>query len=166
LIHLCSSHEKDVTMPASGNDLPLGSWARSGSFTGLVARSDELHVTLFDPGSRQQHQAARGQVQPVPAAAVRVTVTVDLPLPHGFDEDSLRRWVGVLTDPVLRERAAAAMSDAGLDPGAAQPEVSVDVRALDDGLARCLCGATTPAASGVAVICSACGRQAAPPVSL
>ena len=152
-------------MRVSGNGLPLGSWARAGSFTGLVARSDELHVTLFDPGSRQQHQIASGQVQPVPAAAVRVTVTVDLPLPHGLEEESLRRWVAVLTDPVLRERAAAAMADAGLDPGAAQPEVTVDVHALSDGLARCLCGATTPTADGVAVPCSVCGRQAAPPVA-
>ena len=152
-------------MPDSGNRLPLGSWARAGGFTGLVARSDELHVTLFDPGSRQQHQVARGQVQPVPAAAVRVTVTVDLPLPHGIDEEPLRRWIAMLTDPVLRERAAAAMSEAGLDPGAASPEVSVDVQALGDGLARCLCGATTPTTDGVAVPCGACGRQAAPPVS-
>jgi hypothetical protein len=152
-------------MPASARRPALGSWARADGFTGLVVRTDELRVTLFDPGTRQQHQAARAQAQPVPAAAVRVTVTVDLPLPHGVDEEPLRRWVAVLTDPVLRERAAAAMSDAGLDPGAAQPEVTVDVQALSDGQARCLCGATTPAADGVAVPCSVCGRQAAPPVS-
>jgi hypothetical protein len=119
-------------MPASGNHLPLGSWARADGFTGLVAHSDELHVTLFDPGSRQQHQVARGQAQPVPAATVRVTVTVDLLLPHGLNEAAVRRWVAMLTDPVLRERAAAALSDAGLDPGAAQPGVTVDVQALGD----------------------------------
>jgi hypothetical protein len=154
---------------SSGNDghaaPPLGGWARADDFIGLVAHRDEHHVTLFDPGRRQQRQAAHDVVQAVPAAAVRVSVTVDLPLPHGLNEESLRRWVALLVDPVLRERAAAAMAEAGLDDGAAQPPITFDAAALADGLARCLCGATTPAAPGVAVTCGACGRQAAPPIA-
>lgn len=144
---------------------PLGSWARAGGFVGLVTHSDEHQVTLFDPGARQQRHAAPSEVQPVPAAAVRVTMTVDLPLPHGLDETSLRRWLAMLADPVLRGRAAKAMTDAGLDAGAALPAVDIDARALSDGQAHCLCGAATPAHSGVAVTCPACGRQAAPPVA-
>lgn len=144
---------------------PLGSWARADGFVGLVARSDERHVTLLDPGGRQQREVPLEQVQAVPAAAVQVTLTVDLPLPHGLDETSLRRWVALLADPVLRERAAEAMSEAGLDPGAALPQATVDAQARSDGRARCLCGATTPTAPGVAVTCGACGRQAAPPIA-
>jgi hypothetical protein len=144
---------------------PLGSWARADDFVGLVARSDERHVTLVDPGGRQQREVPVDHVQAVPAAAVEVTLTVDLPLPHGLDETSLRRWVTMLADPVLRERAAEAMADAGLDAGSALPQVTLDAQARSDGQARCLCGETTPAAPGVAVACGACGRQAAPPIA-
>jgi hypothetical protein len=151
--------------PDSGAAPALGSWARSGEFVGLVARSDGQHVTLLDPGGRQQREVPVDRVQAVPAAAVEITMTVDLPLPHGLDETSLRRWVALLADPVLRDRAAEAMSDAGLDAGAALPQVALDARARSDGHARCLCGATTPTAAGVAVTCRACGRQAAPPIA-
>ena len=144
---------------------PLGSWARAGDFVGLVARGDDRMVTLFDPGSRQQREVPVDQVEAVPAAAVEVRLTVDLPLPHGLNETSLRRWIAMLADPVLRERAAEAMVDAGLDAGAALPQVALDATARTDGRARCLCGATTPTAPGVAVTCAACGRQAAPPIA-
>ena len=144
---------------------PLGSWARAGAFVGLVANVDGAQVTLLDPGARRQQQIPLAQAHAVPAAAVQVTLTVDLPLPHGLSEASLRRWVALLADPVLRERAAAAMAEAGLDDGAAQPEVALDARARSDGSARCLCGATTPADAGVPVTCGVCGRQAAPPVA-
>jgi hypothetical protein len=141
-----------------------GSWARAGGFVGLVAAIDGDQLTLFDPGARRQQQVPLAAAQVVPAAAVRVTLTVDLPLPHGLDEASVRRWVALLADPVLRERAADAMTEAGLDHGAAAPQVAMDARALSDGLARCLCGATTPATAGIPVACDVCGRQAAPPV--
>jgi hypothetical protein len=144
---------------------PLGSWARSDGFVGLVARNDGQHVTLLDPGGRQQREVPVDLVQAVPAAAVEVTMAVELPVPHGLDETSLRRWMALLADPVLRDRAVEAMSGAGLDAGAALPQVTLDARALSDGQARCLCGATTPTAAGVAVTCGACGRQAAPPIA-
>lgn len=144
---------------------PPGTWARAGDFVGLVASVDDDQVTLFDPGARRQQQVPFARAQTVPAAAVRVTLTVDLPLPHGLNETSLRRWVALLTDPVLRKRAAGVMAEAGLDDGAALPEVAMDALALSDGVARCLCGATTPTSAGVTVTCGACGRQAAPPVA-
>lgn len=142
-----------------------GTWARAGDFVGLVAASDGDQVTLFDPGARQQRQVPAAEAQEVPAAAVRVTVRVDLPMPHGLSEESLRRWVALLTDPVLRERAATAIAEAGLDAGAAMPPVDVDAQAHTDGLARCLCGATTTTVPGAPVTCAACGRRAAPPAA-
>lgn len=128
--------------------------------TGLVAAVEGERVTVFDPGARRQVTVAGAEVTPLPAGAVTVTVTVDLPLAHGLDEDELRRWVASLLDPVVRERAAEALLVAGLDQGAALPPVRLDVLAAQTSGAICLCGARTPAASGAAVACMACGRQA------
>lgn len=144
---------------------PPGTWARVDGFVGLVARSDGDRVTLLDPGGRQQREVGVGELEVVPAAAVRVTLSVDLGVPHGLSESSLRRWVALLADPVLRRRAADVMTESGLDGGAALPEVAMDARALSDGLARCLCGRATPTAVGVAIACPDCGRPAAPPVA-
>lgn len=136
---------------------------------GVVARVDGDRVTVFDPAKRRQHEVAVSAVTAVPAAAVRVTTSVDLPIPHGLDEHDLRRWIAMLTDPVLRERAAAALTEAGLDPGVTLPPVAVTATALADGASRCLCGATvastttTPAGASPPA-CRACGRQVAPPV--
>ena len=134
-----------------------------------MARVDGDRVTVFDPAQRRQHEVPAAAVTPVPAAAVRVTASVDLPVPHGLDEHDLRRWVAMLIDPVLRERAGAALAAAGLDPGVSLPMVTMSAIALDDGASRCLCGVTTastttaPAAATPAA-CPACGRQVAPPV--
>lgn len=144
---------------------PLGCWARAEGFLGLVAGADSDTVTLVDPGRRAQHTAAVDRVEVVPAAAVRVTVSVELPLPHGLDEEALRRWTALLADPVLRERAARALADAGLDTGAAEPPLTLEVHALSDGHARCLCGARVVAAPGQTVDCTVCRRRAAPPVA-
>jgi hypothetical protein len=145
--------------------LLLGTWARADGMLGVVARVEGTHVTLFDPGRRQQREVALDEVQVVPAAALQVTVRVDLPVPHGLDEYSLRRWTATLIDPVLRERAAAALAAAGLDDGPALPPATVDVAPSAGAEARCLCGATTPTDPGVSVTCRVCGRQTAPPVS-
>jgi hypothetical protein len=142
-----------------------GSWARADGFVGLVTAVDEERVTLLDPGRRAQHTADAARVEVVPAAAVRVTVTVDLPMPHGLPEESLRRWVAMLTDPVLRERASEALADVAQDTGPAEPRATLDVVALADGRARCLCGHTVAATPGTAVTCPSCGRPAAPPVA-
>lgn len=150
----------------------LGAWARADGVVGVVARLDGDRVTLFDPALRRQHNAPMAAVEAVPSAAVRVTCTVDLPLPHGASEEDVRRWVAVLTDPVLRERAAEALANAGLDAGVAEPAVEITAIALRDGLARCLCGATL-ASEGVdphdppqaGPPCPQCGRQPAPPLT-
>ena len=149
------------------SDLPplLGTWVRAGGMLGVVARVEGTRITLFDPGRRQQREVPLNQVQVVPTAALRVTVRLDLPVAHGLDEHSLRRWTAMLIDPVLRERAAEALGDAGLDDGVTLPGMTVDAQPSDDDQARCLCGATTPADAGVPVACQACGRQAAPPVA-
>jgi hypothetical protein len=162
---MTSSSDNGGHPDTSASSSDNGRHPDSGAAPALVARSDGQHVTLLDPGGRQQREVPVDRVQAVPAAAVEITMTVDLPLPHGLDETSLRRWVALLADPVLRDRAAEAMSDAGLDAGAALPQVALDARARSDGHARCLCGATTPTAAGVAVRCRACGRQAAPPIA-
>lgn len=150
-------------------DVLLGTWGRADGVVGVVARVDGDEVTVFDPGQRRQHTVTATALQPIPAAALQVTVTVDLPLPHGLDEADIRRWTAMLTDPVLRERAAAALTDAGLDPGVTLPDVEVSVHAHDDGLARCLCGASAPGSplSHLASLnpCPQCGRQMAPPVA-
>lgn len=142
----------------------LGAWARVDGFIGVVARTADGTVTLFDPGRRRQHTAATEAIEAVPSAAVRVSVTVDLPLPHGLDESDLRRWVAMLTDPLLRDRAAEALTAADLDTGVTLPTTTVSVRAIDDAALHCLCGAVTPTAAVAAdAVCPQCGRQPAPP---
>lgn len=138
----------------------MGAWARAGALVGLVAATRDGEVTLFDPAARQVTRVPEADITLVPAGAVRVTVSIDLPLAHGLDEDDLRRWVACLTDPLLRERAYAALAEAGLDEGAALPDVRVDVRTPESAGAICLCGARTPAPDGVSIACPACGRQA------
>ena len=147
------------------DELLLGTWARSGNMIGLVAAVDGERVTLFDPAERHRADVARTTVQAVPAGAVAVTVSVELPLPHGVEETAVRRWVATLLDPVLRERAYAALMEAELDGGAAVPSPRVDVRAVGGG-AVCLCGARLPAPAGAEIACSNCGRLAVgPPTS-
>lgn len=141
-------------------ELRTGTWVRTGNVIGLVAAVDDGQVTVFDPANRVQIVAPRAAVARVPAGAVTVTVSVDLPLAHGLDEADVRRWVGSLTDEVVRERAYAALAAAGLDEGGSLPLPRVDVRAVAGPGAICLCGARTPAPDGTAVPCSACGRQA------
>lgn len=137
----------------------LGAWARSGAFIGLVAAVDD-EVTLFDPAARQSARVPAAEVEPLPAGAVTVTLRLDLPLPHGLVESDLRRWAASLVDETLRERAAAALVQAGLDPGAALPPVVVELSAADEA-ALCLAGHRTAGDGPVA--CAECGREAVPP---
>ena len=141
------------------HELPLGSWAKAGTFIGLVVAADGERVTLFDPGERQRTDVPRTDVQTLPSGGVTVTVTADLPLPHGVDEATVRRWVASLTDLTLRERMYAALAEAGLDEGAALPDARVTVDPVASGTV-CLCGTRTPAPPGAEVICSNCGRLA------
>lgn len=143
----------------------LGSWGRSKGFVGLVAATADGAVTLFDPGARQMTTVAAADCEQLPAGAVTVTVTVDLPLAHGLAEQDLRGWVASLLDPDVRERAAAALAESGLDGGAALPEARLDVTPAQGDGALCLAGHRTPAGGPGPVVCAACGRAAvaAPP---
>lgn len=141
----------------------IGAWARAGSLVGVVATSDEQGVTLYDPGSRQMARVSPGEVTPLEAGAVTVSVHVDLPIPHGLAGDGLARWVASLADETIRERAHAALAEAGIDPGVTLPEVRLEVAAATTGGALCLCGARTPAPDGASLACEQCGRQAVAP---
>lgn len=162
--------------------LRLGSWVRTGGartggvgtggvptggpgaggITGLVVRVSGDDVTVFEPGERRTATVPAADAQPVPAAAVRVTVTADLPLPHGVGEETLRRWLAVLTDPVLRTRAVEVLTEAGLDPAPGLPPVEMALSPAAGEDAVCLCGASTPS-DGDAVACATCDRLAVPP---
>ena len=139
----------------------MGTWARAGDMVGVVAALDGDSVTVFSPGDRKVATVSRSELVLVPAGAVTVTLQVDVPLPHGLGEEAVRRWIASLADPVLRERAAAALSEAGLDDGAALPQVRANVAPAAASGAVCLCGARTPAPPGTIVACARCGRQAA-----
>jgi hypothetical protein len=143
----------------------LGSWARGGGITGLVTRIDDDEIALFEPGERRIAAVARAEVEQMPAAAVRITITGDLPLPHGVGEETLRRWAAALTDPLLRDRASAALEDAGQDVGPALPEMEVELLPAEGDDALCLCGARTPSPDQQPVACRVCGRQAVTPPS-
>lgn len=139
----------------------LGQWGKAGELVGLVAAVDGDEVTLFDPAGRREATVSAASVTPLPAGAVRVTVSATLPVPHGLGEQELRRWVASLADDRVRQRALAALAEAGLDDGAARPEASVDVVPAETG--ACLCGESPDLAAGRNGACPACGRHAAGP---
>lgn len=141
----------------------VGAWARTGSLVGVVAVSDGDQVTLYDPGSRQMARVSSGEVTPLEAGAVTVSVHVDLPIPHGLAGQALARWVASLTDETVRERARAALAEAGIDAAVALPEVRLEVQPASTSGALCLCGARTPAPDGAALACDQCGREAVAP---
>lgn len=153
-------------MESSGRSpsaLRVGAWARAGSLVGVVAASDEDAVTLYDPGSRRMARVSPGEVTRVEAGAVTVTLQVDLPIPHGLAGDALARWVASLADETIRDRARAALAEAGIDPGITLPEVRLEVQAATTHGALCLCGARTPAPDGASLACDQCGREAVAP---
>ena len=149
-------------MTVAGDAAPLvvGGWARAGALLGIVVAVEGDDVAVLNPGDRQLARLRRAEVEPLPAGTVRVDVAVDVPVPHGLDEEGLRRWVAALLDPVVRGRGADAVRDAGLDAGAFLPDVRFEVvRAADDG-ATCLAGHRTPAPDAAALPCPTCGRLA------
>lgn len=132
-----------------------------------MAAVGEATVTLFHPGQRRNVTVAAAALEPVPAGAVTITVSLDLPLAHGVGEAELRRWVASLVDDAVRETAVKALTDAGIDVGAALPSARFEVRRMEGGGAICLCGTRTDAPEGAALACPACKREAvaAPPSS-
>lgn len=152
--------------PETNTTPRIGSWARAGELTGVVAAADSDTVTLYDPGYRRMARIPRSEATPIEAGAVTVSLHVDLPVPHGLSEDALARWVATLADEDVRERARAALAEAGIDEGVALPTVRLDIRAASTSGAVCLCGARTPAPHGASLDCMKCGREAvAPPAS-
>lgn len=141
----------------------IGSWARAGDLVGVVAGVEGDTIALYDPGNRQLTRVDRQEMAPVEAAALTVSLEVDLPVPHGLPEDALKRWLASLGDEVVRERARAALVEAGIDEGVALPQARLQVRAASSGGALCLCGARTPAPDGASLACVRCGREAVAP---
>lgn len=114
--------------------MDIGTWARASSFVGIVAGVEEDGtVVLFNPGDRQVLRTGAGVAQALPTGTVRVAVSVDLQVPHGLGEDSMKRWLAALVDPVLRERAQSSLAEQGLDAGAFAHEPVVDVREVAEG---------------------------------
>lgn len=156
---------------------PLGAWARvrGSGLVGLVVAVGADGVTVFSPGDRRMARVDADDVERVPAGAVSVSLSVELPLAHGVEEATLRRWLAVLADDVLRGRAADALREQGLDGGPTLPPLRLDVRPVTTSGAVCLCGARTPAAAtdggsahagaAAAPACARCGRQTALPTA-
>ncbi|CAN5122298.1 hypothetical protein BH23ACT9_BH23ACT9_33160 [soil metagenome] len=114
--------------------MQLGTWVKAGSFVGIVAKvEDDGTVVLFNPGDRQMLRATPGTLQRVPTGTVRVQVGLDVEVPHGLGEDSLKRWLAALVDPVLRARAQESLAEEGLDGSPFAHEPSIDVTELRDG---------------------------------
>lgn len=138
----------------------IGTWARAGDLVGVVAAADADEVTLFNPGDRQMARLPAAEVTPLPAGRVRVEVAVELPIPHGLPEVSLRRWVAALLDPVVRDRARAAVGEAGLDDAPLAPEPRLVVTRPEGSGAVCWRGHKLPAPDGATVECPSCGGPA------
>lgn len=149
-----------MTVAGDAAALPLGGWARAGALLGIVVAVDGEEVAVLNPGDRQLARLRREEVEPLPAGTVRIDVAVDLPVPHGLDEEGLRRWVAALVDPVLRARGADAVREAGLDEGAFLPDVRFEVVRAAGAGATCLAGHRTPAPDAAALPCPTCSRLA------
>lgn len=99
--------------------MKLGTWAKAGGVVGLVAKSDpDGTVTIFNPGDRQMITAPPGVATPLPTGTVDVQVALRMEVPHGLSEDSLKRWLAALIDPVIRTHAQATAIEKGLDDAA------------------------------------------------
>ena len=96
--------------------MELGTWVKAGPLVGIVSKMEsDGTVVVFNPGDRQMVRAPRGAVQVLPTGRVQVRFALQLDVPHGLSEDSLKRWMASLIDPVLRTHAQATMIEHGLD---------------------------------------------------
>ncbi|MDP8977643.1 MAG: hypothetical protein M3N17_03535, partial [Actinomycetota bacterium] len=117
--------------PAPDAQAPrLGTWVRvrGSELVGLVVAVEAEGVTVFSPGDRRMARVDPDAAERVPAGAVSVSLSAELPLAHGLDEATLRRWLAVLADQVLRGRAAEVLRERGLDDGPTLPPLRLDVR--------------------------------------
>lgn len=111
--------------------MEIGTWARAGGLVGMVSRIDpDGTVTLFNPGDRQIVKASRAAVQTLPTGMIEARVALRMVVPHGLNDDSMRRWLATLIDPVLRERAVESLREMGLDPMAMELQPRVEVREI------------------------------------
>lgn len=96
--------------------MEIGTWVKAGPLVGIVSKVEgDGTVVVFNPGDRQMVRATRGAVQVLPTGTVQVRFGIQLDVPHGLGEDSLKRWMAALIDPVLRTHAQATMIEHGLD---------------------------------------------------
>lgn len=108
--------------------MDIGTWVRAGQLVGIVSKiEDDGTVVVFNPGDRQMLRATPGAVQSLPTGMVQMRVAVQVEVPHGLGEDSLKRWMAALIDPVLRTHAQATMIEHGLDdrPFLLEPTIEV-----------------------------------------
>jgi hypothetical protein len=101
--------------------MQIGTWARSGTFTGLVAAiAEDGTVTLFNPGDRQVLRADPGTAAGLPAGRDPAVERLLL--------EAVGDVQAALVDPILRDRARDALAEGGLDPSAFAPTATVEVR--------------------------------------
>jgi len=113
--------------------MEIGTWARADGIVGIVSKVDtDGTVTIFNPGDRQVITAPGSAATPLPTGLIEARFSLQMQVPHGLGEDSLRRWLAVLIDPVLRANATASLREMGLDEGAFAEEVTVDVREVTE----------------------------------
>ena len=111
----------------------IGTWARAGGVVGIVSKvDDDGTITIFNPGDRQMIRATPGAAQALPTGTVDVRVALRMEVPHGLSEDSLKRWLAALIDPVIRTHAQATVSEKGLDDGPFMLDPTVQVTQVED----------------------------------
>lgn len=89
-------------------------------------------ITIFNPGDRQMVKASPTAVQPLPTGTVDVRVALRMEVPHGLGEDSLKRWLAALIDPVIRTHAQATVIEQGLDDAPFRLDPTVLVTEVED----------------------------------
>lgn len=114
--------------------MDIGTWVKAGPLIGIVSKIEEDgSLVVFNPGDRQMMRATPGAVQALPTGMVQLRVAVQVEVPHGLGEDSLKRWMAALIDPVLRTHAQATMIEHGLDDRPFKLEPSIEVTEVDGG---------------------------------
>ena len=112
--------------------MDIGTWVKAGPLVGIVSKiEDDGSVVVFNPGDRQMVRASPSALQVLPTGTVQVRVGLQIDVPHGLGEESLKRWVAALIDPVLRTHAQATMIEHGLDDRPFMMNPTVEVTQLE-----------------------------------
>ncbi|HUG84971.1 MAG TPA: hypothetical protein VMM13_10420 [Euzebya sp.] len=108
--------------------MDIGTWVKAGPLIGIVSKIEQDgSLVVFNPGDRQMLRATPGAVQVLPTGTVQLRFALQIDVPHGLGEDSLRRWMAALIDPVLRAHAQATMIEQGLDDGPFMLDPTIEV---------------------------------------